>query len=437
MNGNNPLADFWGLNKEYEHLKGKIIFPPPRASVRLNNQLISISEHPSDILPQWAKDEVNTIFINKIYEYFSSGEPLLQGIDAFGRKISLIQRDEKNRIIFNFNPQEAINFLLEEKYLKKIRPFYTRLPYGFPKIIPSYLKKRIKSIIRYSNKKANISFPDWPIEKSVELIRAIFLECMQMQKVNTDKVKNRFWPESKKFAIVLTHDVDTAKGFKNIDIIAAMEEEKGFVSTWFMPAKGYNKDRAILNRLLDRGHEIAMHGDYHDNGLSFLSKDKMSARFKNCFDFIERYDVKGFRAPSLFHSPILMNVLSELGFYDSSMPDTGKLSPFPHTVGCCSVFPFIVNNVLEIPISLPLDSSLIFLKFNSEDIVNIWKKKTQWLKQIGGLLLLDTHPEPHFIADSQYLQSYKLFLDELSVYNDAWKTTAGSVADWWTRRMGN
>lgn len=436
MNSKDSLMNFWGLSKEYEYLKEKIIFPDLGTTVILNNQLITLNTH-SDILPQWAKGEVNRILIHKIYEHFSSGESLLEGVNTLGEKIVLIQRDEKGRIIFSFDPQEAINFLLEEKYLKNIRPFYTRFHCGFPQIIPSYLKKWIKWIIHCSNKKVGISFPDWPIEKSVELIRRLVLECIKLQGGETKRAGNGFWPESKNFAIVLTHDVDTAKGFRNIDKIAKLEEERGFVSTWFIVAKGYKKDKVLLNGLLNKGHEIAMHGDYHDSGLSFLERAKIKNRFKKCLDFIEAYKIRGFRAPSLLHSKELMNVLLEFGFYDSSVPDTGKLSPFPQTVGCCSIFPYMNNNVLEIPITLPLDSSLIFLRFNPDAMMDIWKRKMCWIRQVGGMLVLDTHPEPHFIADECYLESYRLFLDELSSYNDAWVATAGSVADWWKRRIEN
>jgi len=38
------------------------------------------------------------------------------------------------------------------------------------------------------------------------------------------------WPDGKQFALVLIHDVDTPKGYENVEKLAALEERQGFRS---------------------------------------------------------------------------------------------------------------------------------------------------------------------------------------------------------------
>ena len=46
------------------------------------------------------------------------------------------------------------------------------------------------------------------------------------------------WPEGKKFALVLTHDVDTAKGQERCYQLAELEERLGFRSSFnFVPER--------------------------------------------------------------------------------------------------------------------------------------------------------------------------------------------------------
>ena len=40
------------------------------------------------------------------------------------------------------------------------------------------------------------------------------------------------WPDAADFAFVLTHDVETEEGLKRIPVVAAIEEELGFRSSW-------------------------------------------------------------------------------------------------------------------------------------------------------------------------------------------------------------
>ena len=47
------------------------------------------------------------------------------------------------------------------------------------------------------------------------------------------------WPEGKRFAVVLTHDVDTAKGHDRCRKLMELEKSRGFISSFYFVARRY------------------------------------------------------------------------------------------------------------------------------------------------------------------------------------------------------
>ncbi len=85
------------------------------------------------------------------------------------------------------------------------------------------------------------------------------------------------WPGGKKFAIVLTHDVDTARGQDRCLELAGIEAELGFRSSFNFVPRRYPLKPEIREELARRGFEIGVHGLEHDGKLfrsrkSFVEK---------------------------------------------------------------------------------------------------------------------------------------------------------------------
>ena len=57
------------------------------------------------------------------------------------------------------------------------------------------------------------------------------------------------WPYGKSFALVLTHDVETARGLQNVLKIAQMEENLGFRSSWNLVPHKYRIDDGVVREL--------------------------------------------------------------------------------------------------------------------------------------------------------------------------------------------
>ena len=66
------------------------------------------------------------------------------------------------------------------------------------------------------------------------------------------------WPEGKRFGVVLTHDVESARGFTRCERVMALEQHHGFRSSFNFVPKAYDVDpavREILSNVVD-GSEL-------------------------------------------------------------------------------------------------------------------------------------------------------------------------------------
>lgn len=200
------------------------------------------------------------------------------------------------------------------------------------------------------------------------------------------------WPEGKRFAFVLTHDVEKEKGLSRVKELTKIEMACGFRSSFNFVAKGYETDREILESLRKNGFEIGVHGVYHD-GKMFSSYTIFKERAVIVNQCLADWGGVGFRAPSMHHN---LKWLSELDIeYDASTFDTDPFEPQPD--GARTIFPFWCNGALggkgfvELPYTLPQDfTPFILLKQQSNDL---WKRKLDWIVEKGGMALLNSHPD--------------------------------------------
>ena len=199
------------------------------------------------------------------------------------------------------------------------------------------------------------------------------------------------WPDNKKFALVITHDVDTAEGHDQCMQLAEIEKRHGFRSSFNFVAEGYKISDRLINDLCSDGFEIGSHSIRHKN--PFKSPDKFPALASQINHYLKEWNAVGFRSPSMYHN---MDLLHHLNIeYDASTFDTDPFEPQPDGVG--TIFPFWVkdqNNhkgYVELPYTLPQDF-LLFIILQQKNI-EIWKKKLDWIAENGGMALFITHPD--------------------------------------------
>ena len=284
------------------------------------------------------------------------------------------------------------------------KPLSTRLPFSYQKI-PPRIRSRLGSLIGKWKRRQieqGPSFPRWPLDLSAD-----FLADLSMNE-NTSPFSHSKTP------VLLTHDIDSAEGLTNLcKWFLGMEEAVGARSTSFIVPNAWPVDHNQLRYLKMRGHEIGIHGYDHSNITAFSSPDLRYSRIKAAKKLIEQYAARGYRSPSLLRTRGLLKDLSRHYLYDSSIPTSGGLFPVPNN-GCASARPFLVENIHEIPLSLPRDGSLIFLGYSPSGILDAWMRCAQRISQSSGVVVLLTHCENRFSGNSTMRETYQRFLEFIS-----------------------
>ena len=214
------------------------------------------------------------------------------------------------------------------------------------------------------------------------------------------------WPEGKKFALVLTHDVEGQKGLDNCRQLAELEMRLGFQSSFnFIPEGEYSTPRELRDFLTAHGFEVGVHDLRHDGKL-YNSHSNFSRCARRINHYLKEWNAVGFRSGLMHHNLEWLQELDVL--YDASTFDTDFFEPQPD--GVDTIFPFWVPapdlergaldaesgtstkpGYIELPYTLPQDSTL-FLLFR-EKTIETWKKKLDWVADRGGMALVNVHPD--------------------------------------------
>jgi glycosyltransferase involved in cell wall biosynthesis len=200
------------------------------------------------------------------------------------------------------------------------------------------------------------------------------------------------WPNGKKFALALTHDVEGSRGIDNVHQLAALEMKLGFRSSFnFVPEGEQSVPRELRVELVRNGFEVGVH-DLHHDGKLFWNRAEFARRAKRINSYLSEWGSCGFRSAFMLHNLDWVHDLEVL--YDASTFDTDPFEPQPD--GVTTIFPFWKPGVtgggyVELPYTLPQDSTLFLLL--KESSPEIWKRKLDWIVECGGMALVNVHPD--------------------------------------------
>jgi glycosyltransferase involved in cell wall biosynthesis len=200
------------------------------------------------------------------------------------------------------------------------------------------------------------------------------------------------WPDGKKFAVVLTHDVEWTRGLNRIERVIGLERKYGFRSSFnLIPEREYRVDDSTRRMIEESGCEVGVHCLKHDGKL-YSSKAVFASRATRIRKYAEEWKACGFRSAHMQHQ---LGWLHLLGMeYDLSTFDT---DPFePESDGVRTIFPFWVpgpsgGGYVELPYTLAQDHTLFVVL--REQTIDIWKRKLAWIAAQGGMALINVHPD--------------------------------------------
>ena len=246
------------------------------------------------------------------------------------------------------------------------------------------------------------------------------------------------WPEKKRFALILNHDVDTALGMENCVRLMDLEKRLNFRSSFNFVPEDYRTPPTLRQSLRDAGFEVGVHGLKHDGKL-FLNKEEFNLKAQRINHYLEEWGAVGFSSPSMLRN---LDWMSELKIeYGCSTFDTDPFEPHPE--GMHTIFPFIATNhaktrsYIELPYTLPQDHCLFVILKEKDN--RIWKHKLDWVAANGGMVLLNTHPdymnfEGNLGSQEQYPADYYVdFLDYIKnkYAGQYWHVLPRDLARYW------
>jgi uncharacterized protein len=200
------------------------------------------------------------------------------------------------------------------------------------------------------------------------------------------------WPDGKRFALVLTHDVESRPGLDRCERLMKLESELGFCSSInLVPEGSYRIPPSLMQSIIASGFELGVHDLKHDGKL-FSSRKRFEDGARRINEYLREWKAVGFRAGLMHHNLEWIRSLNLA--YDASTFDTDPFEPQPD--GMQTIFPFWVprndgSGFVELPYTLPQDFTLFII--HRENSIAIWKQKLDWVAARGGMALVNTHPD--------------------------------------------
>jgi hypothetical protein len=252
----------------------------------------------------------------------------------------------------------------------------------------------------------------------------------------------RGWPEGNRFALVITHDVESRDGLAKVLPLARLEVAAGLRSSFnFIPEGPYDDPADLRAWLEEHGFEVGVHDLNHDGRL-YGSRRGFREKAGRINHYLDEWRAVGFRSGFMLRQ---LDWLHDLNLvYDASTFDTDPFEPQPDGSG--TIFPFLVkpeegagDGYVELPYTLPQDSTLFLLL--GEESAAIWKRKLDWIAEHGGLALVNIHPDYIDFAGKRSSSCYpsalvKDLLDHLcSRYRGQfWNPLARDLARWFRQQ---
>jgi len=257
-----------------------------------------------------------------------------------------------------------------------------------------------------------------------------FIVVKAVERLSGTRLPRKTW-KGKKSCCIVTHDVDTKQGLARARPIKKLEEKYDIESAWYIPTKHYSLDSGTVRDLANYG-EVGVHGAQHSGNLVGLPNQKLYQLLyeaKKLLGKISDSPVKGFRSPLLQHNSTIFEQLKKADYsYDTSVPTwepkhPQTMSPF----GIGTVFPLVLNDLVEIPISIVQDHQLLYvLGLTAKETLAEWFSFMTTIKEIGGCSVLLSHPE-YGLFDSENISMYEDFLTYISSDSDGWITTPAKL----------
>lgn len=275
----------------------------------------------------------------------------------------------------------------------------------------------------------DIPFPSWPTDCSVELMFEQVMRLAVEARGGDPMPFVWFWPDRQAGCMIMTHDVEHVAGRDFCSTVMNLDESAGMRSSFqVIPEERYDIPLEWLEEIRCRGHEVNIHDLNHDGHL-FPDRKRFVDRAERIRFYAQQFGAEGFRSGALYRN---LQWYDGLSFsYDMSVPNVAHLDP--QHGGCCTVMPYFIGRVLELPLTTTQDYSLFHII--GDYALDLWERQIDIILARQGLLSFNIHPD--YLMEERALAVYVGLLSRLAQIRrklKVWAALPGEVNSWWRQR---
>ena len=335
-----------------------------------------------------------------------------------------------------FDPIQVVNSLRCERYVQNLENGASRLfgnralramYYSLRPSMSLSVRKQLQRL--YFRGREKTPFPKWPVDTTIEAIfEHLLVLAMKSQKL--DRLPFIwFWPRGARSCATVSHDVETAAGWDFSPQLMDLDDSFGVKTSFqIVPETRYTVSESALQCIRERGFEINVHDLNHDGQL-FRDRKQFLRRAQRINQYARKYGASGFRSAVMYRN---IDWFDALEFsYDMSVPNVAHLDP--QGGGCCTVLPFFVGKMVELPVTTTQDYSLFYIL--KDYSTRLWREQISLIRAKHGLISVVVHPD--YIIEKAARDIYTELLEylcELKSSGETWIALPGEVASWWRLR---
>jgi hypothetical protein len=179
---------------------------------------------------------------------------------------------------------------------------------------------------------------------------------------------------------------------------------------------------------VSRGFEVNVHDLQHDGRL-YADRQEFLRRADRINHYVREFEAEGFRSGILYRNADWYDAFAFS--YDMSIPNVAHLDP--QRGGCCTVMPYFIGKIVELPLTCSQDYTLF--QILDDYSIDLWKKQIALIRENHGIISFIVHPD--YVIDERAQETYKALLCHLAALRadgSVWTALPRDVAKWWRER---
>ena len=370
------------------------------------------------------------VYYGQLYNAVPSATPNGNLCDVSGHAVTT-----DGVTFLSFDPSQVAENLRYELYTKAagygisiLDSVWSNLYYSVRPLLSVAVRKHLQKAWLTNWSKRH--FPKLPVDSTVDRLFGQLLH-LSLKSQNLKQIPFIwFWPDGAPSCTIMTHDVETIVGRDFCSTVMDIDDTYGIKACFSVVPehRSYEVTNNYIDSIWKRGFEVCVHDLNHDGRL-FNDWEEYLVRVQKINAYGKQYGATGFRSAVLYRNQMWFDQLKFS--YDMSVPNVAHLEP--QRGGCCTVMPYFVGDILELPVTTTQDYALF--NYLNEYSIDLWKRQIELVMEQHGLASFIVHPD--YITKSREWNVYKSLLAHLAQLRDEkklWIPLSGEVDRWWRQR---